>query len=128
MTVILSMKTFQKLEEKLGAESAKEVYELAEAIYEEIEKKFESRLDHFDVLIQDTDKEDYVHKSELMALRRDFNSSMANTKEELMSSLKINLSTIRKSLGGIRFFMLINLVLILTVIGYLVKPLIFNGG
>ena len=128
MTVILSMKTFQKLEEKLGAESAKEVYELAEAIYEEIEKKFESRLDHFDVLIQDTDKEDYVHKNELMALRRDFNSSLANTKEELMSSLKINLSTIRKSLGGIRFFMLINLVLILTVIGYLVKPLIFNGG
>ncbi|MBW6515214.1 MAG: hypothetical protein K0B81_01185 [Candidatus Cloacimonetes bacterium] len=127
MTVILSMKTFQRLEEKLGAESAKEVYGLAEAIYEEVEKKFESKLDHFELLLQDTEKEDYTTKTDLIAFRRDITSLINSNKEEIMNSLQLNIGSIRRSLGRLRVFLLINFVLILLIIGYLVKPFVFSG-
>lgn len=128
MTVILSMKTFQRLEEKLGSESAKEVYELAEAIYEEVEKKFESKLEHFELSIKDTDSENLASKSDLISFRKEIINMISSFKDEQKSSLQINLHNFRRSFGRVTFLLIINMILILLILGYLVKPLILNGG
>lgn len=98
MSIVLSMETFNRLEEKLGTEAAKELYSLAEAIYEEIEKKTEAKLKNYKLDFADdeykklTRKEINEFKEHLMnrqlVLKEEFNSEV-DEKIKKLSALNI---------------------------------------
>jgi hypothetical protein len=122
------MKTFQKLEEKLGTDAAKQVYELAEAIYEELERKYESKFDQFQLSITDPEHDDTVRKAEMRALRKELTTTLNSFKEEQNNAVNAALSKFKKSISKVTFFLFINLIFTLLIILYLVKPIILNGG
>jgi len=122
------MKTFQKLEEKLGTDAAKQVYELAEAIYEELERKYDSKFDQYQLSINDPEQDDIVRKPEIRALRKELIAAINNFKEEQNHAVTATLNKFKKSISKVTFFLFINLIFTLLIILYLVKPIILNGG
>ncbi len=82
MSVILSMETFKKLEEKIGTEPAKQVYEIAEAIFEEVSKKNEQKIDNYKLDFAD-DEYKRLSRKELNEFKEQLLSDQRNTKDEI---------------------------------------------
>ena len=128
MAVILSMKTFQRLEQKLGSEAAKEVYELAEAIYEELDRKVDVKFEQINDLTIKEIEQDYINKSDLLAFRKEVSGLLANFKEEQGSSIRHSIQKFGKSFSRVTLLLIINMIFILVILGYLIRPLLLNGG
>ncbi len=112
MSVILSMKTFRQLEEKLGTEAAKEVYELAEAVYEEVNKKSQELINKRQLEITGTET-DKATRNDLIALRKEVSSITASAKEETLNNLRSSSRVIQAKIRSVVVLLVFNLVLLL---------------
>jgi CHASE3 domain sensor protein len=123
MPEILSMKTFLKLEDKLGTEAAKEVYQLAEAIYEEVEKKAEEMLGQYQLRIKESG-ENSATKGDLTDFRKELNTTLMTLFEERVGDLKDKLRQHRKAFQRVTLLLIVNIIILLILSGYVIIPLI----
>jgi len=115
MSVILSMQTFNKLEEKLGTDSAKQVYQLAEAIYEEIEKKTEDKLKNYKVDFADEEYKRLTRK-ELNDFKTELIERQKTNKDEFVEAFKSLLRKVNITVNSLLAISLLNLVVMLFIL------------
>ncbi len=102
MSIVLSMETFNRLEEKLGTEAAKELYSLAEAIYEEVEKKTEAKINNYKLDFAD-DGYKRLTRKEISEFKEDLMNRQHLLKEEFNQEVGEKI----KKASGINIFLLI---------------------
>ncbi len=122
MSVILSMKTFRALEEKLGTDAAKEVYELAEAIYQEVEKRTDEKISKQKLNIVDDEQ---IKKQDLTAFRKDYSAQNMAIKEELVKLMKETVHNNEKSFRTIFWALALNMLSLIGV-ALIILTLVFN--
>lgn len=125
MANILSMETFEKLEEKMGTKAAKEVYQLAEAIHEELEKKFEDKVDQYKLRIQES-QDNVLTNSDLANLKEQISEMLTSSREKQLNVIKGHLVKYRSTLSRISLLVLINTLLTMMIIFLILRPLLLH--
>ena len=115
MSVILSIQTFNKLEEKLGTDSAKQVYELAEAIFEEIQNKTEQKLEKYKIDFAD---EDYkrLTRREINEFKEELFKRQEQNRAEFALEVKNHLKKVTSNIKILIAVSSVNLIALLVII------------
>lgn len=120
MSVILSMETFNRLEEKLGTEAAKEVYQLAEAIYEEIDKKTNEKLKNYKLDFAD-DEYKRLTRKEINEFKEELKERQLQAKNEYLAEVKNSIRSLSVTIKIALALSLVNLAGLVWIINSLVS-------